>query len=243
MNNNKNSETPKKILLFLLILFFIYLLFNYIYQQQQKLPETINSLEIRGHNVLTKDKILELLGIQSGISFKGLKYSQLEERLKMHPRIAKAEVSKKNKEQLLVIVEEKKTEFIIKSNNTLYEIDENFNLLSKDDVQERNTCIISGAFRIESNKIVGVRFKDLVESIRLAFKMFPTLKNRISEIVLSSDGEIVMYVYVPQKIKVYVGNHFPNKQARKLYATLAYFEREKISTRVLDLRGEDAVYH
>ncbi len=243
MSRYTENNGVKKILLFFLILFFFYLLFNYIYKQQKKLPEIINKLEIRGHNILTKENILDLIEFQPGMSFKGLEYSQLEDKLKKHPRVQDASITRKTQDQLLVTITEKKTEFIVNSNNSLYEIDPDFNLLSKDDVREKNACIITGSFRIESNKIVGVKFKDLVESVRDAFRMFPELQSRISEIVLNPDGEIVMYIYAPQKIKVHLGNDFQIKQVRKLYATLAYFESKNVSAHILDLRGDDAVYH
>ena len=108
MSQYSENNGVKKLLLFILILFFFYLLFNYIYKQQKKLPEKISKLEIRGHNVLTKDNILDLIEMKPGVSFKGLEYAQLEEKLKRHPRVQDAQITRKTQDQLLVTITEKK---------------------------------------------------------------------------------------------------------------------------------------
>lgn len=202
-----------------------------------------DKLIITGHKKLRKEEIIEYSGIKGDQSLGKYDLSKVEENLKKHIRIKEVSVIRRSKHQILINVVEKNSVYIVNSNDVLHELDEDLNLVSFNEVKDISTVIISGDFGVGHKFKVNARLRELIDSINLTFEIYPLLKNRISEFVLSSDGEIVIYIFLPKRFKVLVGETLNLKQIRKLYATLAYFENQGISINLLDLRGEDAVYH
>ncbi|MCB1178155.1 MAG: cell division protein, partial [Leptospiraceae bacterium] len=167
--------------------------------------------------------------------------SLLEENLGKLRRVKEASVIKRSRNKILVTIHEKKPVFIVNTNDSLYEVDDDFTLVSIDDVRESGVCVLSGDFKLENGRFNGTLFKDLANSVSRAFRMYPELKNRISEVSLRKGG-LVIHIFAPKKLKVLMGNTLDTTQVRKLYASLAYFENQNMEVNTLDLRGDDAVF-
>jgi cell division septal protein FtsQ len=90
------------------------------------LSSSVNKLVITGHQKLSKEEIVAILGVQAGVPFEDYSLKVLEEKLEKHPRIKKSSVTRRSKEQLLVSIVERGARFIVNSNDNLYEIDDDY---------------------------------------------------------------------------------------------------------------------
>jgi cell division protein FtsQ len=166
-----------------------------------------------------------------------------ENKLSEHPRIQKAKVRRDPEGFLVITVEEKVAEFVVHTGNSLYEVNNTLEILSKDNVLADHLIVITGNFPISNEKVEGAQIMDITKDMRQALTAYPNLKPRISEITIENDGEFLLYLHSPGRIKVYLGDKLSLYLFRKLYASLAYMEAESISAGSIDLRGEDAIYH
>lgn len=221
---------------------FVFLVGLY-FSDGQKIPTSANKLIVIGHNKLTTNEIINFLKIKPGVSFENYDLNILEKKLKENQRIKSVSITRKSKDQLLISLVEKKTKFIIHSQGQLFEIDEDLEIFSTNDVREFGVPIVSGDFPILNNKIKSPAFNDLFGSISESFEAYPSLQDRTSEIYKNKDGEIFFYIHYPRPITVQIGTVLDKKQIRKMYASLAYFENQNKQVSFLDLRGDDAVYH
>ena len=238
--------TSDKRLKTILILLIIVISFGVLYhfaEMKSGVPDVINKIIIRGHKTLNKEEILATMEIGPGESFAKYDLALLEKKLKGHSRVRDASVLREENDRLVVTVIERNPVAVLNSGKALYEVDEELYVLSKGDVRTPDLVVISGNFTIEAGRIKGTRIRDLMKFIMVMFDGYPALEQRISEIFLSSDGEIYFYIFRPKKLKVLVGTVLNITQVRRLYASLAYFEEEGKDITLLDLRGEDAVYH
>ncbi|MCB1158593.1 MAG: cell division protein, partial [Leptospiraceae bacterium] len=158
-------------------------------------------------------------------------------------RIKDARLVQRSGTRLLLSIIERDARFIVNTGDNLYEIDEDFNIISSNFVVDTSVIILSGDFSFNPKNNKDTKFRDFAETVWENFGQFPVLMDRISEVVLGSDGEISIFIYRPMRMKVLMGDTLNRKQVRKLYSSLAYFEKKKNKVGLLDLRGDDAVYY
>lgn len=241
MNPDPAEKRVKSIVVILVLAVFFALFYYWV--RRPLGPESINKLVIKGHQKLTTREIVTILGIQPGVSFEQFHLGTLENNLRIHPRVKDARISQQFDNRLFISIVERNAAFVVNSGGHLYEIDNELNIISTDDVREPALLVISGEFSHSRERFTSSRMADLVKFIGKMFADYPALKDRMAEINLSADGEIYIYTYRPAKLKVLMGNTLDMTQVRKLYAALSYFEAEGKDAGLLDLRGEDAVYH
>ncbi len=229
--------------IFIIVASLLVIVYDFGFNRRSGLSSSVNKLVITGHQKLSKEEIVAILGVQAGVPFEDYSLKVLEEKLEKHPRIKKASVTRRSKEQLLVSIVERGARFIVNSNDNLYEIDDDYNLVSVDDIRDTNLVVLSGEFQLGQSQQVSKKLKEFCGSVENLFEAYPQLKDRIAEVRLDEDGEITIYTQYPQRIRVNMGNKLESMQIRKLYASLAYFENQASSVKLLDLRGDDAVYH
>jgi cell division septal protein FtsQ len=209
-----------------------------------KSPKPIQKLEFHGLLVLKPKDLIEFLEIPpEKVNQEMLGWSEWEKKLLTHPRIKKARVNRDREGLLVITIQEKVAEFVVHIGDMIYEVDENKEILSQNQVLADNLIVISGNFPVTSNIVQGTQFEDLTSALRLALEGFPAIQTRVSEVTLEQDGDFLIYLKSPSRAKVYLGNKFDLYQIRKLYAALAFIEAEDIKVTTIDLRGEDAVYH
>lgn len=195
-----------------------------------------------GHNLLKKEEIMGILKLSKTTKIKDMNFREMTARLLSHPRIKTAQIERRSQNQVLVLIEERKTSFIVNSNDAIYEVDEEGRILSIDSVRDPYHCILTGNFQPEKGFFTSKAYLDLSQMVRKMFKIYPELKDRISEIQLLKTGSILLYTFQPYRIRIIMGNSLDSTQIRKLYASLAYFENQMVSAKFLDLRGDDAVF-
>ncbi|MCG6147569.1 cell division protein [Leptospira levettii] len=199
-------------------------------------------VEWEGQKYLTPTDLLVYLGTDAE-SPNMSDWKDWETKLSRHPRIKKVRITRDPDGFLLVHIEEKVAEFVIHVGSSLYEVDENLEILSKDQVLNAHLIVISGSFVVGEQKLEGRQIFDITKEMRYALSLYPALSTRISELVAERDGNYTMYLKSPKSMKVFIGDKLEINVFRKLYASLAYMEAESIKAVSIDLRGEDAVYH
>ncbi|MCG6151299.1 cell division protein FtsQ/DivIB [Leptospira bandrabouensis] len=202
----------------------------------------VERVEWQGLVALSPPLVFQFLGVDPKAPNIG-NWKDWEKQLSNHPRIRKVRITRDPDGFLMINIQEKVAEFVIHVGSSLYEVDENLEILSRDRVLADHLIVISGQFTVGENKLEGRQIFDITKEMRQALSLYPTLKSRISELVSESDGNYTLYLKSPNSIKVYLGDKLELDIFRKLYASLAYMESEAVKAVSIDLRGEDAVYH
>ncbi|PJZ84803.1 cell division protein FtsQ/DivIB [Leptospira harrisiae] len=199
-------------------------------------------VEWEGLVALTPPEVFTYLGVDPENPRIG-DWKDWEKQLSVHPRIRKVRITRDPDGFLMINVQEKVAEFVIHVGSSLYEVDEDLEIISRDRVLANHLIVISGQFTVGENKLEGRQIFDITKEMRYALSSYPALRSRISELVAERDGNYTMYLKSPNTMKVYLGDKLELNVFRKLYASLAYMEAESVKAVSIDLRGEDAVYH
>jgi cell division protein FtsQ len=239
-NWESKNRLYKYIAIVILFISVLVIIYDYTFNKTNSQVKGISKIVINGHNKVSKEEVIELLDIKDESSIEGKDTKSLEKLLLKHPRIKSASVSKRSKDQLLITINEYVAKFILNVNDNLYELNEEYKVISTNDVREPNLLVVSGDFQFAKGN--SKKLQEFYEKVDKVFTNYPKLFDRISEIHLSEEGEITLYAHSPEKFKIYVGSKLEALQARKLYSSLAYFETKQIQLKLLDIRGEDAVY-
>ncbi|WP_246051844.1 cell division protein FtsQ/DivIB [Leptospira idonii] len=209
-----------------------------------KTPKPVQKLVFEGLVVLKPADLMQFLDVNpEQFDPEKLEWKDWEKKLITHTRIRKVRVSRDREGFLVITLQEKVAEFVVHVGDMLYEIDEKRDIISQNQVLADNLIVISGNFPVSSHQILGTQIEDVTKEMRQTVSAYPALKTRISEVSLEQDGDIVVYLKSPFRAKVFLGDKLDLFRMRKLYASLAYLETENISASIIDLRGEDAVYH
>lgn len=196
-------------------------------------------LVITGLKTIRKEEILSLLSIQK--EDKAFVPNNWKELLEKHKRISACAVEVEG-DLVRIDVQEKEVMFVIQSAGKLYEVDSALNVISINDVRS-DKVLLSGNFAMSNDKVVSPTLKEMIENINKGFESFPALEKRISDCSYLDDGGIECYVQKPNRLRVIMGEELSPLVFRKLYASLAYMEKDRSNVVELDLRGEDAVFH
>ena len=209
-----------------------------------KSPKPIQKLVFEGLEVLKPADLMGFLEVDpEKIDPEMVGWKDWEKKLLTHPRIRKVRVSRDREGFLVITLQEKVAEFGVHVGDMLYEIDENREIISQNQVLAENLIVLSGNFPVTGNVVQGTQIEDITKEMRKTILSYPALRTRISEVSLEDDGDVVVYLKSPFRARVFIGDKLDFYSMRKLYASLAYLETENIKASTIDLRGEDAVYH
>ncbi len=239
-SQNQKKNYVKYFAFFLILLSSAIIIYDYGFFGKTKNLNGISKLIINGHDKLKKEEIAKILEINDEFSIDKADIKDLEKKINSHPRIKSASISRRAKDQLLISIIEQKAKFILNTHSNLYELNEDLKPISTNDVREETLPILSGEFSLENRN--QKKLKDFASQTIEMFETYPKLKDRISEVHLNDEGEITVFTSSPKKIKIFVGTKLENLQVRKIYSSLAFFENRSVNLKLLDLRGEDAVY-
>jgi cell division septal protein FtsQ len=98
--------------IFIIIASLLVIVYDFGFNRRSGLSSSVNKLVITGHQKLSKEEIVAILGVQAGVPFEDYSLKVLEEKLEKHPRIKKASVTRRSKEQLLVSIVERGARFM-----------------------------------------------------------------------------------------------------------------------------------
>jgi len=223
--------------------FLISLFFGVIFLQCGFLTSSEQAIvEVHGLEGLRYSEVLDILNIESSVRLGQVDLSSWHNALEKHPRVSKVSI-KKQAGILKIYIEEKKIEWLVQSSGKLYELDSNLKIISIDDVRSKWLPILSGVFKTNKDEIQGSSFLALIQQVNNLFALFPELKERISEVHLSKDGNIYIYLHHPSRMVVEMGVYLSTLQSKKLYSSIAYLENSNSKAQFMDLSGEDAFFY
>ncbi|MCG9876569.1 MAG: hypothetical protein MH321_17475 [Leptospiraceae bacterium] len=199
-------------------------------------------VEVHGLEGLRYSEVLDILNTESSVRLSQVDLRSWHNTLEKHPRISKVSI-KKQSGILQIHIEEKKIEWLVQSSGKLYELDSNLKIISIDDVRSKWIPILSGVFKTNKDEIQGSSFLALIQQVNNLFALFPELKERISEVHLSKDGNIYIYLHYPSRMVIEMGVYLSNLQSKKLYSSIAYLENSNSKAQFMDLSGEDAFFY
>lgn len=224
----------------------------------------ILEVQIQGNHWIQRQEILNAIGWKPGVFYHSQTLLDWDKKLKENPRIQSLKW-KYRYGKLEIIVQEREPVGLLHTQGDIYEFDENFFVLSKNDVRATWIPILSGDFpgilkssypmseNLSIDSKLGIErklevsqsplFRSLWKQSVLVREKFPLIWQRISEIQLNQDGDIFLYFHEPTRFVANMGNFLSTKQLRKLYSSVAYFEKEAIRVHYLDLTGEDGFYY
>jgi cell division protein FtsQ len=206
--------------------------------------ETVRQVEIHGAVHVTRDEIIALGGLRAGLKLADIETDAFEKILEMHPRINEADVKILFPDTLRVEVDEAGTSIVAASLSGIFELDEELNILSENDVRDTEAPFVYVQDAIEGRKYNGKyrrKLMQLAESFRRLEKLYPVITSWLSEFVVSTNGHIKAYV-AGRPLEILFGREVNEMGLRKLHASLSWFRRQGRFPARLDLSGEDAVY-
>lgn len=185
---------------------------------------------------------------------RGRRYSREElaaaaDRLALHPVIRRAVVEQTAAAVVTIRVEERRCAAVVRNDEgdatRLYEVDIDLTILAENRVRCSDVPLIRGSFARENeDRMDRLEDAELARAVRGLDRLqqsAPELAARISELQLRSSGEATLYMK-PARIRVELPAPFGEAATfQKLYAAVAYLEKQPDPGGVIDLRGEGVV--
>ena len=146
-------------------------------------------------------------------------------------------------------VEERRCAAVVRNDEgdatRLYEVDIDLTILAENRVRCSNVPLIRGSFARENeDRMDRLEDAERARAVRGLDRLqanAPELAARISELRLRSSGEATLYMQ-PARIRVELPAPFGDAATfQKLYAAVAYLEKQPEPGGVIDLRGEGVV--
>ena len=103
--------------------------------------------------------------------------------------------------------------------------------------------IVQGYFDIKSARFDDTVLSSIVHNLEQTKLHYPQLYERISELHIHLDMNTTVFLLQP-KMQVYLSWDWDIQEIRRLYASVAYIEKERVASRYghLDLRTVDGLY-
>ncbi len=207
------------------------------------LPFENGEIILSGNKYLSKEEMLQFIEVSEGKSIEKVNTQEWEVRLKQNSRIRSVSVNRRSRSKILIAVQERVPKYTVFSNGVLYELDEEWSIVSENDCRNKDILVLSGDFKPSGGSFKeDVVLRDFAKSVYKVLDIYPELKTRVSEFSKSEDGSIYLYLDTPKHLKIAIGTSLGSVQIRKMYSALAYFETNKLTVNNLDLRGDDAVF-
>lgn len=202
-------------------------------------PE-IREIEVLNNRYLMSNEIVELSGLEPGIKLTPLERKRAEYRLAAHPVVKEVELEGDLNGLVRITVKERPCAAVIRSGESLYDVDAELRILSTKAVRCMDVPLITGNFEILDGFVKGTRLEEFISSWNELRPDFPELGKRISEIGLSDQKELMIYIS-RSKIRVKMKGPLTENNLRRMRAALSYFETNEGKSGVIDLRGPDAI--
>jgi cell division protein FtsQ len=211
-------------------------------------PGPVRSIQVDGLRYLREEEAIQFAGLQIGRVYRDVDLEQAESRLALHPAVRSAQIKQVGADALRVVVEERACVALVRNEEgpdgtTLYEVDAELMILAENRVRCSGVPLVRGSFVRDVER--GDRFKDpilerLVRGLARLRSDYPELAARISELHLRRAGGLTLYL-TPARVRVEMSAELDDVSVKRLYAAVAYFERDGARNGVIDLRGPGVV--
>lgn len=138
-----------------------------------EIKNKVEIINIEGNEYLTREQYLDYARLNKVSDYKLLSLAVIKDRLEKHPFVDNADVKFKNKNEVLVILKEKKFEAIVLSGSEEYLISERFEIIPVSLFKSMDLPVIVNPQLIKKiKKFAVLKTDDLIS----AFKMIETAK-------------------------------------------------------------------
>lgn len=197
----------------------------------------VKHIRVAGNVMLSASEVLTAAGIDLARPFtRGDLYSA-QNRLLSHPAVASATLQEEG-EEVIIRIRERACLAVLRVDGSMIDVDETGRILFYDGRCSASP-LVSGAFRIQDNRVHGEGMADVLSALRALRDGRPDLENRVSEIHLRK-GYYTIYVVRPA-IQIDVPD-LSQENIERITASLAFFEKEGQRRGRIDLRGKNALY-
>ena len=203
----------------------------------------ISEIRVEGNRYLGREEVLLLAGIEGKVSISGKERRSAQRRLQSHSAVREAGVSFTDTGALVVALTERQCAAQVRDAATgrLYDVDSTLWILGSGEVRCRDVPIVSGAFRPEAGRFDEPRLALVMRGLARIGLLYPDLLSRISEVRARRDGTTDLHL-VDSRLRVVISDSFDGSVVHRLFAAVAYLEKEHLRKGTLDLRGRDAVF-
>ena len=202
-----------------------------------------SEIRVEGNHYLSREEVLLLSGLEGRAALSGTERRLVQRRLEAHAAVTGAVVSFQDDGTLLVKLAERACAAQVRdaASGRLYDVDAGLAILGSGEVRCRNVPIVSGAFRPEGNRFEEPRLAVVMGGLARVGEVYPDLLLRISEVRARRDGTTDLYL-VSSRLRIVIAGRFEGNVVHRLFAAVAYLEKENLRKGTLDLRGRDAVF-
>ncbi len=198
------------------------------------------NVEVRNNRYLTVEEVKNLANVQIGEIIGRSASGEVQERLEALPSVTHVTLSDQGDGRLVIELEEQPCAAIIRSGSQMFDVASDLTILSTTSVRCRDVPVVVGSFSIDDGHWVDKRLKVLFTEWDTFRNSYPLLFSRISEIRIDRGNYMTVYL-ARTHIRILMPVSFASDISKKLYASIAYFEKEKGSSGIIDLRGPDAI--
>ena len=193
------------------------------------------SYHIEGNRYLLEDEILSLFPANQS----DYPSEMIEKDLKKHPRILSGKVSQEGRFQFKIIISEKEPFIVYQFENHIYELDQEYQPISMDDIRSQGKIIFSSNIHPDQKSFIQIQ----TQLISNEFKLFPALEKKVSEVEFDGEGNFTLYLTDPNPIRVELGKNISRKTFQKLNTSISYIEKNKLNFNQINLKGEEAILY
>lgn len=199
----------------------------------------ISGIEVYNNTYLSSHEIIEASRLKTGIPATESLLKQATDHVLELPSVESARIEYGGNGILEIRVREKQCAAIVRIGKEMIDVDHGLVVLSSTSVRCSGVPVIAGRYPIKDGRIKSERLERLIESLEDFRRDFSQVYRRISEIRMEGGGNLTIFL-AGKRIRIRMHGDFTEKNSRRLYAALSYFEK-KGSAGVIDLRGPDAI--
>lgn len=213
-----------------------------LFQRAQE-AQPVLGIVVEGATRYSAEEWIAASNLQRGGAVSNESLAAAEDRLRLHPAVQDVDIERRDS-SLLIQIKERECAAVVRSElepNLVFEIDPAGLILAENRLRCPNAPLLVGPFRREAESFTDPQLKAMLSDLQSLRETYPELARRISELRLRPEGGVALYLS-PLRARVEVPVHFGETETlRRLYAAVAYFERNGVRQGSIDLRGPDAI--
>ena len=229
--------------IFIVLFFTLVVFYLFFFGPSNEKSFSVSEIHVEGNSYLAKEEVLLLSGLAGASRLYPNDLKTSFAALTRHPVVTFVEF-KRSGEGLTIVVHERKCFAVVRDGNSgeLYEVDSSLHILSSGrGIRCSGVPIVNANISKSEDNLVSLELQSLFDSWKTLEEMYPDLPERISEIHLKQNGSVTLFT-AGSRIKIELGKRLDTLLIRRLYASIAYLDREKYASGLLDLRGIDGLF-
>ncbi len=204
---------------------------------------TVSEIRVEGNRYLNREEALLLAGVEGRTTITGAERRAARKRLEAHAAVESAQVEVREGGVLVLRLRERPCGCLVRdaASGRLFDVDASGRVLGAGHVRCRGVPILSGAFHPEAGAFEDPRVLDVLAGLRRIRESYPELYARVSEVRPARDGTTDLFLS-GSRVRIVIADRLEGEVVHRLFAAVAFLERERMQRGTLDLRGRDAVF-